>query len=59
MQFVFYKIRDALFLTVQLENAKLAKVVIKLLQQDASLTLKTANHGLLWEIAKIVKDYTS
>lgn len=57
--FVFCKIQDALYLTVQQENAKHAKVVIDLLQQVVNSRLKTVNHGLLWEIVKIVKDYIS
>ena len=57
--FVFCKIQDALNLTVQQESAKPAKVVIDLLQQVVNFRLKTVNHGLLWEIVKIVKDYIS
>lgn len=57
--FVFCKIQDALNSTVQQESAKPAKAVIDLLQQVVNFRLKTVNHGLLWEIAKIVKDYIS
>lgn len=57
--FVFCKIQDALNLTVQQESAKPAKAVIDFLQQVVNFRLKTVNHGLLWEIVKIVKDYIS